>query len=141
VSPVGFAASGQGILDTSGGHPARRLEDPTALPAEPLITAVTLAELAIGPLVGEEGERASRQVHLQLAEAAFEPLAFDAGAARAFGGVSASLRRAGRKTAARTSDAMIAATTIANGPPVYTRNPDDFSGIDGLEVIAVPVPA
>jgi predicted nucleic acid-binding protein len=119
-----------------------RLTDATALPAEPLITAVTLAELSVGPLVAAaEEERAARQAHLQQAEADFDALAFDADAARAFGGVAASLRRAGRKTAARAYDAMIAATAIANDLPVYTCNPGDFNGIDGLEVRAVPVPA
>jgi hypothetical protein len=35
---------------------------------------------------------------------------------------------------------MIAATAIANDLPVYTCNPTDFNGIDGLEVVAVTVP-
>ena len=65
------------------------------------------------------------------------PLAFDAAAARAFGRVAASLRAAGRKPAAGAYDALIAATALANGLPVYTANPADFSGIDGLEVVAV----
>ena len=131
----------QGILDTSTVVLLRRLTDADALPDEPLITAVTLAELAVGPLVAtEDDERARRQVHLQQAEADFVPLPFDASAARAFGVIAASLRRAGRKTAARTYDAMIAAIALANGLPVYTCNPADFEGIDGLEVIAVPVP-
>ena len=65
-----------------------------------------------------------------------DPLPFDAGAARV-GQVAASLRRAGRKTTARTYDAMIAATAIAHDLPIYTCNPADFAGIDGLEVIAV----
>jgi tRNA(fMet)-specific endonuclease VapC len=131
----------QGILDTSTLVLLSRLTDAAALPAEPLITAVTLAELAVGPLVAaEEEERARRQAHLQQAEADFVSLPFDAGAARAFGGVAASLRRAGRKATARTYDAMIAATALANDLPIYTCNPDDFDGIAGLEVIAVPVP-
>jgi tRNA(fMet)-specific endonuclease VapC len=131
----------RGILDTSTVILLQRLTDTTALPAEPLITAVTLAELSVGPLVaGEENERVARQAHLQQAEADFDPLPFDASAARAFGGVAASLRRTGRKTTARAYDAMIAATALANGLPVYTCNPSDFSGIDGLEVVAVPVP-
>jgi len=67
-------------------------------------------------------------------------LPFDAGAARAFGRVAASLRRAGRTTAARAYDAMIAATAMANDLAVYTCNPDDFEGIEGLEVVAVPHP-
>ena len=129
------------MLDTSTVILLRCLTDATALPAEPLITAVTLAELSVGPLVAEDdSERAARQAHLQQAESDFDPLAFDAGAARAFGGVAASLRRAGRKTSARAYDAMIAATAIANDLPLYTCNPTDFSGIDGLEVVAVPVP-
>lgn len=130
-----------GVLDTSTVILLQRLEDPSALPAEPLITAVTLAELAVGPLVAAaEDERARRQAHLQQAEADFVPLPFDADAARAFGGVAASLRRAGRKAAARTYDAMIAATALANDLPVYTCNPGDFEGIDGLTVIPVATP-
>lgn len=106
-----------------------------------MITAITLAELAVGPLVAEEeGERARRQAHLQQAEADFIPLPFDAGAARAFGGVASSLRREGRKAAARAYDAMIAATALANDLPVYTCNPDDFDGIDGLDVVPISMP-
>jgi tRNA(fMet)-specific endonuclease VapC len=118
----------------------QRLDKAAALPAEPLITAVTLAELAVGPLVVEgEGARAARQAHLQEAEDAFEPLPFDAAAARAFGRVAISLRGAGRKATARAFDAMIAATALSNDLPIYTCNPDDFADIDGLEVVAVPV--
>lgn len=131
----------RGILDTSTVLLLHRLADPAALPAEPLITAVTLAELSVGPLMAvDQRERARRQAHLQQAEADFVPLPFDGAAARAFGGVAASLRRQGRKTAARAYDAMIAATALANDLPIYTCNPDDFEGVDGLEVIAVPVP-
>ncbi|HYP55329.1 MAG TPA: type II toxin-antitoxin system VapC family toxin [Solirubrobacterales bacterium] len=133
--------SERGVLDTSTVLLLPRIADAGALPAEPLITAVTLAELAVGPLVAaEEGERARRQAHLQQAEADFVPLPFDAAAARAYGRVAASLRQAGRKAAARAYDAMIAAVALANDLPVYTCNPDDFRGIEGLEVIAVPVP-
>jgi tRNA(fMet)-specific endonuclease VapC len=131
----------RGILDTSTVILLSRLTDAQALPTEPLITAVTLAELSVGPLVtDEESERVARQAQLQQAEADFEPLPFDTSAARAFGRVSASLRRSGRKTSARAYDAMIAATALANGLPVYTCNPADFSGIDDLDVVAVPVP-
>jgi predicted nucleic acid-binding protein len=131
----------RGILDTSTIIVLARLTDATALPAEPLITAVTLAELSVGPLVAkQESERVARQSQLQQAEADFEPLPFDASAARAFGRVAASLRRSGRKATARTYDAMIAATALANDLPLYTCNPTDFSGIDGLDVVTIPVP-
>ena len=132
----------RGILDTSTVILLPRIEEPTLLPEEPLITAITLAELTVGPLVAtSDVERASRQAHLQQAEADFEPLPFDANAARAFGQVAASLRRSGRKSTARSYDAMIAATAIANGLPLYTCNPADFAGIGGLDVIAVPLPS
>lgn len=139
MSPSTPAA--RGVLDTSTVILLPRFRDAAELPAEPVITAITLAELSVGPLVArDEQERAARQAHLQQAEADFDPLPFDAAAARAFGRVGASLRRAGRKTSARAYDAMIAATAIANDLPLYTCNPNDFEGIDDLHVMAVPVP-
>ncbi|MBI2965015.1 MAG: type II toxin-antitoxin system VapC family toxin [Chloroflexi bacterium] len=126
------------MLDTSVVVRLPRLHDPSTLPAEALITAVTLAELSVGPLVARtEVERAERQAALQHVEANFDPLPFDAAAARAFGRVAPSLRRAGRTTSARAYDALIAATALASDLPVYTCNPDGFKGIDGLEVIPV----
>jgi hypothetical protein len=131
----------RGILDTSTVIMLHRLDDPAVLPEEPLITAITLAELTVGPLVAtSDQERAARQAHLQQAESDFDALPFDASAARAFGRVAASLRQSGRTTTARSYDAMIAATALAHALPVYTCNPDDFAGIDGLDVVAVPVP-
>ena len=130
-----------GILDTSTLILLERIDDVEALPDEPLITAVTLAELSVGPLVARtEADRAARQAHLQQAEADFVPLPFDAAAARSFGQVAASLRRSGRKPAARAYDAMIAAIARANALPVHTCNPSDFVDIDGVEVIAVAHP-
>lgn len=129
-----------GVLDTSTLIQLGRVSDAMSLPAEPRITTVTLAELAVGPLVTEDpAERATRQLHLQQAEAAFDPLPFDAASARAFGGVAASLRRAGRKTTARTYDAMIAAIAISNRLPLFTCNASDFRAIDGLEAVDVPL--
>ncbi|MHB1626251.1 MAG: PIN domain-containing protein [Candidatus Dormibacteria bacterium] len=133
--------SGRGLLDTNTVILLGRLTDPAQLPAEPLISAVTLAELSVGPLVAHtDAERSARQAHLQQAEHDFEALPFDAAAARAFGQVAAALRRAGRKPSARAYDAMIAAIAIANGIPLYTCNPADFNGIEGIEVVAVPLP-
>jgi predicted nucleic acid-binding protein len=143
VSSRGARPAGRlprGLLDTSTLIVLEQL-DQVNLPHEPLISTVTLAELSVGPLiVRDEDERAARQTQLQLAESDFDPLPFDAASARAFGRVSASLRRAGRKTNARTYDAMIAATALANNLPIYTCSPTDFSGIDDLDVVAVPMP-
>lgn len=127
----------RGILDTSVVIDLPILT-PEVLPAEPLITTITLAELSVGPLVANsERERAARQAHLQQAEADFVPLPFDAPAARAFGQVAACLRQAGRKPRARSYDAMIAAIALANDLPLFTRNADDFSAIDNLTVVPV----
>jgi tRNA(fMet)-specific endonuclease VapC len=134
-------ATGQGLLDTSAVILLSRLRDPGLLPDAPVISAITLAELSVGPLLAtDDRDRAARLAHLQQAEADFVPLPFDADAARAFGQVAASLRRAGRKATARTYDAMIAAIAISNELPLYTANPDDFSAIDGLTVVAIPHP-
>lgn len=130
-----------GVLDTSTLILLGRITAIDALPDAAFITAVTLAELSVGPLVATtDADRVARQAHLQAAEADFDPLPFDAAAARAFGGVAASLRRSGRKATARAYDAMIAATAVASELPVYTCNPSDFIGIDGLEVVEVPHP-
>jgi tRNA(fMet)-specific endonuclease VapC len=130
----------RGVLDTSTFIQLRRVADATSLPEEPLITTVTLAELSVGPLLATaDDERARRQAHLQEAEANFDPLPFDADAARAFAQVAASLRSAGRKPTARSFDALIAATAMARRLPLYTCNAQDFTAISGLEVVPVTV--
>lgn len=132
----------RGILDTSTFVQLTKVDDPAALPNEPLLTTITLAELSVGPLVAtSDEERACRQAHLQEAEADFDPLPLDADAARAFARVAASLRSTGRKPTARSFDALIAAIALAHQLPVYTCNAEDFAGIDDLVVVAVPVNA
>jgi len=129
------------ILDTSALILIDRMPGVEFLPRLPLITAISLAELSVGPLVvRDDVERARRVARLQRVEAAFNPLPFGVEAAGAYGGVAASLRNAGRKVEARRGDAMIAAVALSKELPVYTCNPRDFEGIDGLEVVPVPVP-
>ena len=133
-----MTASGSGLLDTSVVIALPRLSDASALPTTPFISTVTLAELSVGPLVARtERERAARQAVLQQAEADFDPLPFDAAAARSFGRVASALRQAGRKPQARSYDAMIAAVALARGLPLHTANPDDFPQLAGLEIVAV----
>lgn len=130
-----------GVLDTSTVILLGRLGSDAGLPAEPTITAVTLAELGVGPLVaGTDRRRAERQAHLQFAESSFEPIPFDAAAARTFARVAADLREKGRTKAARSYDTLIAATALSRGLAVHTCNPTDFEGIDGLTVVEVPHP-
>lgn len=135
------ATDRRGLLDTSTVILLPRIDDAAQLPDEPLISAVTLAELSVGPLIASaEEQRMARQAHVQQAEADFDALPFDAAAARAFGRVAASLRQAGRKSKARTYDARIAAIAVANELPLYTCNPADFSGMAELRVVVVVHP-
>jgi predicted nucleic acid-binding protein len=116
-----------------------RLE-PADLPIEIAISAITLAELAAGPhATTDPAERARRQDRLQRAEATFDPLPVDANVARAFGRIYAAMTTAGRKARGRRAfDLMIAATAVAAGLPLYTRNADDFAGLsDVLEVVSI----
>ena len=128
----------RGLLDTSVviDHD---LLDPSLLPDETAIAAVTLAELAAGPhATRDEQERARRQDRLQWAATTWDALPFDGEAARSYGRVFAAAKAAGRSGRARLADLLIAATAAANGLPLYTRNPADFSGLEQIvTVVAV----
>jgi predicted nucleic acid-binding protein len=141
----------QGMLDTNVLIP-RRWIDPAELPDEMAISAVTLAELSAGPhevrrndeqdLYDEHEERGRRMETLQRAESEFDPVPFDAEAARVYGRVSAAVAAAGRKPRRRIADLMIAATAIAEDLPLYTTNPDDYAGLGKLlRVVPVTRPA
>ena len=137
----------RGLLDTNIMILRSRIA-PDELPDEMAISAVTLAELSAGPhevrpdteqnAYFEAAERARRLDVLQRAEHEFDPIPFDADAARAYGRVTAAVVAAGRKPRRRAVDLMIAATAIAAELPLYTTNPDDFAGLDHL-VTVVPV--
>jgi hypothetical protein len=118
---------------------ALRLYDPSELPGTILITAVTLGELSFGPHATDDPvKRAGRVAVLQHVEATFDPLPYDQGAARLYGQICAAVRVAGREPRKRAADLMIAATAASNQLPLYTANPDDFKGSEGLvEVIAL----
>jgi predicted nucleic acid-binding protein len=127
----------QGVIDTSVVIDLDRVRAHD-LPDELAITAITLAELAAGPLAtNDPDERARRQDRLQRTEATFQALPFDVAAARAYGRVYASVIAAGRKPRSRQVDLLIAATALAADLPLYTRNPDDFAHLTGLRVVAV----
>lgn len=112
---------------------ALRLYDPSELPETILITAVTLGELSFGPHATDDPvKRAGRVAVLQHAEATFDPLPYDQGAARLFGQICAAVRAAGREPRKRASDVMIAATAASNQIPLYTANPADFKGAEDL---------
>ncbi|QKW15691.1 type II toxin-antitoxin system VapC family toxin [Verrucosispora sp. NA02020] len=107
--------------------------DPDELPEEMVISAVTLAELSAGPHHADDhAERARRTSVLQHTEATFDPLPFDAEAARAFGMISSAVLATGRTTRRRLADLMIASVAHANRLPLYTTNPNDFAGLTEL---------
>ena len=129
----------RGLIDTSVLIEIERVAA-DALPGEVAVSAITFAELAAGPHATDDpAERARRQDRLQRAEATFEPIPFDGSTARAYGLVYAATVSAGRKARGRRAvDLMIAATAVAAELPVYTRNPTDFGGLEGLlEVVTV----
>src|SRR5579862_8219475 len=141
------APSRQGLLDTYI-LVLRRWIDPAELPDEMAISAITLAELSAGPhqvrpngeqaQYDEHEERARRTEALQRAESEFDPIPFDAEAARIYGRVTAAVVAAGRKPRRRIADLMIAATAIAEGLPLITTNPADYAGLEKL-IRVVPV--
>jgi len=129
----------RGLIDTSVVIDLERI-DPEALPDDLSIAAVTLAELAAGPHATTDAiERARRQERLQRTEATFDPVPFDAEAARAYGRIYAAATAAGRKARGRRAmDLLIAATCLAAQLPLYTRNRSDFDGLSGvIDVVAV----
>jgi predicted nucleic acid-binding protein len=128
----------RGLLDTSVVVDHDVLP-PDVLPDESAISAITLAELAAGPhATDDDEERARRQDRLQWAAATWDPLPFDADAARAYARVFAATRTAGRSSRTRVADLLIAATAAAYGLRLYTRNPGDLFGLDRvLTVITV----
>ncbi len=129
----------RGVIDTSVVIDLERI-DPSLLPVELAISSLTMAELAAGPhATSDADERARRQDRLQRAEAVFDPLPFDTEAARAYGRVFAAISSSGRKArGARAVDLLIAATACSVGVPLYTRNFEDFRGLEGvLEVVAI----
>lgn len=136
---VASTRSARGLLDTSVLIDLERIET-DSLPAEVAVSSVTLAELAAGPhATADTDERGRRQDRLQRAEAAFDPLPVDAAVARAYGRVFAATAAAGRSPRGRRAfDMLIAATAVAEGLPLYTRNPADFIGLEELVEI-VPV--
>ena len=126
----------QGLIDTSVVIDLDHV-DAEQLPMELAISAFTMAELAAGPhATADVGERARRQDRLQRAEASFDPMPFDSDSARAYGRIYAAIVVTGRKARGpRAVDLLIAATAVAANLPLYTRNVDDFRGLEDLLTI------
>lgn len=133
-----MTSAGRRLLETSVVVDLARLE-PDVLPRQIAISAITLAELSAGPNAATDpAEAARRQERLQRAEATFEVVPFGPAEARAYGRIYAAVRSQGRQPRRRLADLLVAATAMAEGVPIITRNPDDFVGLETLvEVIQV----
>lgn len=137
----------RGLLDTNVLVLCRWIS-PAELPDEMAISAITLAELSAGPHqvrgndeqngYDEHAERSRRMEILQRVESEFDPIPFDAEAARIYGRVTAAVVAIGRKPRRRIADLMIAATAIAQDLPLFTANPGDYAGLEALTRI-IPV--
>lgn len=113
--------------------------------ADPLdrvgISAVSIAELHYGVLVApDEDERAGRLQRLATIEGIFDPIPFDAAAARECGRLHAAVARRGGRPRRRSFDLAIAATANVRGVPLLTKNAADFKLIEDLVEIRAPGP-
>ncbi len=109
------------------------------IPGELAVSAVTMAELHYGVLVADDDQvRATRLRKLRALQRRFDPLPIDDAVAESYGELAAAVVSAGRQPRARVMDILIAATAHAHDAQLYTRNPKDFKGIDGLvQVVSV----
>ena len=123
------AADERGVLDTS----VVIAEDVTPIPGVLAISTVTLAELHFGVLVAKSaGVRAERLRRLSILQRRFDALPLDEVVAASYGRLAAAVVDAGRQPRRRTMDLLIAATAHAHDAALYTRNPDDFGGLEDL---------
>lgn len=112
--------------------------DVPALPDALAVSVATVAELQFGVLVATNAAiRAARLRRLTIVQRRFAPLPVDDAVAASYGQVAAAVAATGRQPRARTMDLLIAATAHAHSARLYTRNPDDFAGLDGLVEILV----
>ncbi len=109
------------------------------LEGELAISTATLAELHFGVLVTTDpATRAERLRRLTLLERRFDALPIDDAVAANYGLLAATVAGAGRQPRSRGMDLLIAATAHAHDARLYTRNPADLRGLNGvLDVVAV----
>jgi predicted nucleic acid-binding protein len=109
-----------------------------ACAATAAISTITLAELSYGLHTEDPLLNTAREQRYHWIVSTFDPIPFDATAARIYGALCASVRAAGRNPKPRRFDLLIAAVAVAFGIPLITRNEADFHGIhDQLRIIAV----
>lgn len=106
---------------------------PAPIDGDIAISTASLAELHFGVLVARDDVvRAERLRRLGVIERTFEALPVDAQAARHYGRLAAAVIAVGRSPRARVMDLLIAATAVAHGARLATRNAGDLQGLQDL---------
>jgi predicted nucleic acid-binding protein len=124
-----------GLLDTSIFIAAEAGRPLGALPPERAVSVITVAELQLGVLMaGDPGIRAVRLHTLASLEATYRPLPVDRAIAGLYAELNAEARRQGHRPGIM--DALIAATAVAHGLPVYTQDAR-FTQIPRVQVVLV----
>ncbi len=129
------ASSYRAVLDTS----VLIATDIAPIPGVLAISAVSLAELQFGVLIAKDAAvRAERLRRLSLLQKIFDALPVDDAVAISYGRLAAAVVDSGRQPRRRAMDLLIAATAHAHGARLYTRNIDDFAGLEEhLDIIAI----
>jgi predicted nucleic acid-binding protein len=99
------------------------------------LSAISLGELHFGvEACSDPAMRARRSAQVRkLGSRPILPVTADT--AMAFGTLAAALRQAGRSPRPRYNDLWIAAQAVENSYALLTLNPDDFTGLPGLQLI------
>jgi predicted nucleic acid-binding protein len=103
------------------------------------ISIVSLAEMHLGVLraTGTPG-LAARVRRLSEIEHEFDPIPVDSLVARSYAECAQAVLAAGRSPRPRVFDLLIAATARVEGAKLFTLNPDDFRGLEGLVEVVSP---
>ncbi len=103
------------------------------------ISVVSLTELHFGVLVApDDASRGRRMRRLGIVESRFDPLPFDAAAARECGRLHAAVAQRGGQPRRRAFDLAIAATANVHGVPLLTYDANDFQIVGDMVDVRAP---
>jgi predicted nucleic acid-binding protein len=128
----------EGLLDTSVfiARESERPLDAQAIPDHVTVSVVTIAELQAGVLAAKDTETRSLRLATLEVLSDLASLPIDDAVAHQWARLRVLLAEAGRRV--NVNDLWIAATAVANGLPVVTRD-DDFDPLADLGVAVVKV--
>lgn len=91
---------------------------------------------AFGDRAAYQNAVAVRLSRLTRIQRRFDPLPVDDAVAESYGQLAAHVAALGRSPRARSLDLLIAATAHAHDATLYTRNEEDFDGLEGFIRVA-----